>query len=64
MLTNALRIAAAIMLTVALWMVPSAVTQGQGTLGGRFDHADNALIANHQLLSTGDATAAAAVTGL
>lgn len=68
MRSNVLRLSAAAALAAALWIVPSAVTQGQGTLGDRFAHADRALIGGaavgRSALATGDSVSALAVEGL
>ena len=65
MRTSFFRIAAAAALAIGLWVVPSAGTQGQGTLGDRFVHADRALVGGSDdaraALRTGDSEAAAAV---
>jgi hypothetical protein len=57
---------------LALWIVPSVGTRGQGTLGDRFAHADRAVMAaeaepdaaTRAALARADALVAAAVSGL
>lgn len=57
---------------LALWIVPSVGTRGQGTLGDRFVHADRAVVnaaaepdaAARAALARADAVVAKAVSGL
>jgi hypothetical protein len=57
---------------LALWIVPSVGTRGQGTLGDRFTHADRAVVARDAepdrttkaALARADAMVAKAVSGL
>ncbi len=57
---------------LALWIVPSVGTRGQGTLGDRFVHADSAVMAAgaepdgavRTVLARADAVVAKAVSGL
>jgi hypothetical protein len=62
------RIAATVALTALFWVVPSANTRGQGTLGDRFVHADRAIVGGdaraRQVLARADRTAARAVSAL
>lgn len=57
---------------LALWIVPSVGTRGQGTLGDRFAHADRAVVSTEEApaaaaraaLAHADAIVAKAVSGL
>ncbi len=62
------RVAATLALTLALWVMPSAGSRGQGTIGDRFAHADRAIIGSdaeaRRVLGRADAVAASAVAAL
>ena len=68
MTNRALTLTATVALALAMWVVPSVGTRGQGTLGDRFVHADRALVADtaagHNALERADAIVAGAVAGL
>lgn len=55
-------------LAIGLWVMPSVGTQGQGTLGDRYVHADRALFEAdrhaRRALDAGDAAARSAVSAL
>ena len=63
-----IRIAATATLAMALWIVPSIGTRGQGTLGDRFAHADRAIAGDEArgraVLARADQQVAAAVVAL
>jgi hypothetical protein len=69
MTSRVFQIAATAVLALALWVVPSVGTRGQGTLGDRFSHPDQALVvgpgvAGRDVLTRADALVEAAVSGL
>lgn len=55
-------------LAAALWIVPSAGTRGQGTIGDRFVHPDRAIVADdaagRRMLARADTEVSRAVAGL
>ena len=55
-------------LAIGLWVMPSVGTQGQGTLGDRYVHADRVLFEPdrhaRRALDAGDAAAGSAVSAL
>ena len=61
-------VAIAAVAAVALWVVPSVGSQGQGTFGDRFAHSDRALFARDKaaepLLKSADRQTARAVIAL
>lgn len=61
------RIAFIAAFAMALWMVPSVGTHGQGTIGDRFAHADRGFVADtpsgHALLIRADHEIAVAAAG-
>lgn len=69
MTSRVFQIVSAGLLAIALWVVPSVGTRGQGTLGDRFSHPDRGLVAadvaaDRRTLLRADAAAASAVSGL
>lgn len=62
------RVAATLALTLALWVVPSAGSRGQGTIGDRFSHADRGIVGSdaeaRRVLARADIIAAGAVIAL
>ncbi len=62
------RIAISASLALALWVMPSVGTRGQGTIGDRFSHADRSLVsdnaAGHALLKRADTQVALAINNL
>lgn len=68
MTLRTIRMAATAMLAAMLWVVPSVGTQGQGTIGDRFVHADKGIVQDNAqgraLLTRADHAIARAVAGL
>ena len=67
-MVRSFKVIATASLAATLWVVPSVGTQGQGTLGDRFVHADHGLVrddaAGRRLLVRADHQVVAAVAGL
>ena len=63
-----LHFAVAAVAALALWVVPSVGSQGQGTFGDRFAHSDRSLFAHdkaaQQMLQSADRQTAQAIVAL
>lgn len=68
MTSRAYQVTAMVVLAAVLWIVPSNGTRGQGTLGDRFAHADQALVGDadgaHAVLRRADVVVNKAVARL